>query len=179
MLSVALVGAGRIGRIRAGVLRRSPDTRLAVVADTDASRAEELAREAGAAATSNWGAAVERPDVDLVVVSTPTKFHAEIAVAALEAGKHVLCEKPLARTVDEARRILQVAQCAHRVLKTGFNYRHLAHVRKAKELLSTAALGPLYFLRCRYGHGGRGGLRRTDHVRLTPRHPRRLARGPF
>ena len=161
MFSVALIGAGRVGGIRAGVIHNSRDALLKVVADVDTNRAAEVGRSAGAAAVPDWRLAVMDPGIDLVVISTPTKFHAEIAVAALQAGKHVLCEKPLGRTVDEAEQIVQAAKRARRVLKTGFNYRHMAHVRKAKELIAADKLGRLYFLRCRYGHGGRPGYEKV------------------
>ncbi len=157
MLSVAVVGAGGIGRIRARSIADSKQGRVSWVADVDAGRAKELAGPSSAIATVDWREAVSRPDVDAVVVSTPTKFHAEIAIEALQAGKHVLCEKPLARTTDEARRIVEAARDAKRVLKTGFNYRQMAHVRRAKELLGAGAIGKACFLRCRYGHGGRPG----------------------
>jgi predicted dehydrogenase len=157
MFSVALVGAGRVGSIRAGVIGKSDEAKLRVVADVDVTRAQYVARNLGAEAVPDWRAAVARPDVNMVIVATPTKFHQEIAVAALEAGKHVLCEKPLGRTTDEAERIVEAAKRAQLVLKTGFNYRHMAHIRKAKELIRAGMLGPLHFLRCRYGHGGRPG----------------------
>jgi predicted dehydrogenase len=160
MLSVAIVGAGRIGQVRAGVVRRSHNSILTAVADTDRARAEKLAEGTSAEVSLDWRSVVGRKDVDAVVVSTPTKFHADITVAALRAGKHVLCEKPLGRNMDEAQRMFDAACAADRVLKTGFNYRHMGHVRKAKELLDAQVLGPLHFLRCRYGHGGRPGYER-------------------
>jgi len=155
MLGVALVGAGRVGGIRAGVVRNSIDARLRVVADVERGRAEALAQVAGAEALADWRAAVAHRDVAIVIVATPTKFHREIAIASLEAGKHVLCEKPLGRSAEEAEEMVEAAQRAQRILWTGFNYRYLAHVRKAKELIMAGKLGPLYFLRSRYGHGGR------------------------
>lgn len=154
---VAIVGAGNIGRLRAEIINRSPHSRVQLVADVDAERARNLAQIAGARATTNCESAVQDPSIDLVVVSTPTKFHAETSTMALSAGKHVLCEKPLARSVSEAREMISAAKTRSSLLKTGFNYRHMAHVRKAKELISGGALGSLYFLRCRYGHGGRPG----------------------
>jgi predicted dehydrogenase len=69
----------------------------------------------------------------------------------------VLCEKPLARSLGEAAELVEAATESQRLLKTGFNYRYMAHVRAAKELVTSGALGPVYFLRCRYGHGGRPG----------------------
>ena len=157
MLSVAIVGAGGIGRIRANSILDSQQGRVSWVADVDAGRAQELAALSSAAAPVAWREAVSSPEVDAVIISTPTKFHAEIALRALEAGKHVLCEKPLARTVEEARAMVEAARRAGRVLKTGFNYRQMGHVRKAQELLRRGAIGAPYFMRCRYGHGGRPG----------------------
>jgi predicted dehydrogenase len=157
MLSVAIVGAGGIGHIRAKSILDSQQGCVSWVADVDAGRAQELAVLCSATATVEWRQAVSNSDVDAVIISTPTKFHAEIAIRALEAGKHVLCEKPLARTVEEAHGIVEAARRAGRVLKTGFNYRQMGHVRKAQELLRSGAIGPPYFLRCRYGHGGRSG----------------------
>jgi predicted dehydrogenase len=155
MVSVAIVGAGGVGRIRAKSILNSKQGCVSWVADVDAERAKDLAALCSAAAATEWREAVSRPEVNVVVVSTPTKFHAEIAIQALLAGKHVLCEKPLARTADEACGIVEAARRAGRVLKTGFNYRQMGHVRKIKELLGSGAIGPAYFLRGRYGHGGR------------------------
>jgi predicted dehydrogenase len=155
-LQVAIIGAGNIGRLRADIINRSTHSRVELVADIDSNRARLLAETVGARSTTDCESAVEDPKIDLVVVSTPTKFHAEASKKALSAGKHVLCEKPLARSVTEASAMVAAANPSA-VLKTGFNYRHMAHVRKAKEMLATGVLGPVYFLRCRYGHGGRPG----------------------
>jgi predicted dehydrogenase len=164
MLSVALVGSGRMGRVRAEVLAQSAEARLAAVADPDLARAREIAGTRGALAFSDWREAIARPEIDVVILATPTKFHAEIAIAALEAGKHVLCEKPLARNVEEAARMLATAQRAQKLLKTGFNYRYMPHVRKAKELIDAGDLGSLYLVRSRFGHGGRPGYEKEWHT---------------
>lgn len=157
MLSVAIIGAGRIGQIRAGVIQRSDRSRLVAIADTFRARAEKLAEGSSIEVSTDWEPIVARRDVDAVVVCTPTKFHSQVTIGALQAGKHVLCEKPLGRDVHEARDMFETARESRRLLKTGFNYRHMAHVRKAKELLNAQSLGALHFLRCRYGHGGRPG----------------------
>jgi predicted dehydrogenase len=157
LLSAAIIGAGGVGNIRARSISGSGLGQVSAIADVDPDRAQESAKRFSATFTVDWREAVSRPDIDVVVVSTPTKFHAEIAVEALLAGKHVLCEKPLARTTEEGRRMVETAHRANRVLKTGFNYRQMAHTRKACELIEAGAIGPVYFLRCRYGHGGRPG----------------------
>lgn len=154
MPSTVIVGAGRVGKIRAEVIRRN-GSKVVAVADVDSARAKDLARGIGAEATTDWLAAVHLAPVEAVVVCTPTKFHAEATIAALRAGKHVLCEKPLGRNVEEAQKAASVARGVKRILKTGFNYRHMNHVLKAKELLDANAIGPVYFFRSRYGHGGR------------------------
>lgn len=130
---------------------------MVAVADVDANRARALAEIHSASHYDDWRQLIAKPDIDAVVVSTPTKFHYEVALAALKGGKHVLCEKPLARTTQECQSLAVAAQSAGRVLKTGFNYRHMSHVRKAKELIENGSIGPVYFFRSRYGHGGRPG----------------------
>jgi predicted dehydrogenase len=155
MLSVAIVGAGAIGRIRAKSITESGRGSVSWIADIDVRRAQELAASSQAHPTTNWREIISDPRVDCVVVSTPTKFHTEIATECLRAGKHVLCEKPLARNAREARTVVEAAHRAGRVLKTGFNYRQMAHIRKAQELLEAGAIGNPFFFRCRYGHGGR------------------------
>jgi predicted dehydrogenase len=98
--------------------------------------------------------------VDIVVVSTTNNWLAPITVAALQAGKHVLCEKPPGCTAEEALQMLQAARNSKRRLKIGFNHRHHVAVWKAKELLDQDSIGELLFIRCRYGHGGRPGYER-------------------
>ncbi len=120
MYGVAILGAGNIGGIRASSIQRSATARVKVVADVDRSRANQLAHSVGAVAKTDWRSALEDPGVDLVVVSTPTKFHSEAVESALRAGKHVLCEKPLARNLAEAEQVLEIAARRRLVLKTGF-----------------------------------------------------------
>jgi predicted dehydrogenase len=156
-MRVGIVGAGTIGQKRAAVLTEFPQTPLAVVADVDAARAQQLAQSYHCDATSDWQAVVKRDDVQIVIVSTVNKFLAPIAVAAAEHGKHVLCEKPLGRNVDEAMRMVEAARDNRVRLKTGFNHRHHPALWKARELVAEGALGPLMFVRCIYGHGGRPG----------------------
>jgi len=161
MLRVAIIGAGNVGRIRASLIQHTPDCCLEIVADVDEAHAQDLAQSFGAESTTDCIAASSASNVDVVLICTPTKFHAQAAKNALQHGKHVLCEKPLARSAAEAQEMVVAAARARRILKTGFNYRHMAHVRKAKELLDAGALGELYFVRCRYGHGGRPGYEQS------------------
>jgi predicted dehydrogenase len=157
MLEVAIIGAGNIGSVRGRVIARSSNSRVRLVADANFSLAQKLANAVEGIAVLDPLEAATDPKVDVVVVSTPTKFHNQYAVAALRAGKHVLCEKPLARTTAEATNIIEASEARNRILKTGFNYRYMAHVRKAKEIIEAGGIGDISFVRCRYGHGGRPG----------------------
>jgi predicted dehydrogenase len=126
--------------------------------DRELGRAEELARKvADCAASSDWRAAVARSDVDLVIVATPHDSLAEIARAAIVAGKHVLIEKPGARHPAQLRELAELA-AQHRVrVRVGFNHRYHRALQQARKLVDSGAVGPLMFLRARYGHGGRLG----------------------
>lgn len=156
-MRIGLIGSGRIGSRRAAAVSEFSGTTLALVADIVQERAEALARKHGCEATTDWRRVVERRDVDAVIVSTVNKFLAPVTIAAMEHGKHVLCEKPLGRNPNEARRMVESAQAQKVVLKTGFNHRHHPAIQRAYELCATGAIGPLYFVRCLYGHGGRPG----------------------
>lgn len=151
---VAIIGAGLIGAKRAQALSAFSDFRLKVVADVNAGAADKIAGKFGAETATDWRIVVDRPDIDFVVVSTYNKYLAPISIAALQNAKHVLCEKPLGRNVDESRSILEHAKNGV-VLKTGFNHRHHPAIAKAKQLADKGEIGRILFLRCRYGHGGR------------------------
>jgi predicted dehydrogenase len=154
-LGVAIVGCGLIGRKRAANLGGA---RLVACADLDRTRAEALARTTTTAvATGDWRAAIGRDDVDIAVVATTNEMLAEIARGAVEAGKHVLVEKPAARSVAEIDTLIDASRRAKRLVRVGFNHRYHPALRKARELFEGGALGDLMFLRGRYGHGGRIG----------------------
>ena len=163
-MRVGLVGCGLIGRRRADVVRRSPGDELVVVADLDQDRARSLARETGCLATTDWQEVVTRDDVDVVVVSTTNNWLASIAIAALQHGKHVLCEKPPGRNPEEARQMMEAARASGKKLKVGFNHRHHPAVWKAKELFDQDHIGEPFFIRCCYGHGGRSGYEKEWRV---------------
>lgn len=154
-LGVAVVGAGLIGSRRAACA--ADQSRLEVVADVDELRAAELAQRHGARHTTNWEDAVADSTVDIVAVCTSNKFLAPIAIAALRAGKHVLCEKPMGRNSTEAAQIAGAALDAERVLKVGFTLRFHPAIRRTRELVDQGDLGPLFCIHGIYGHGGRPG----------------------
>jgi predicted dehydrogenase len=127
---------------------------LVAVADVEVSRAQAVAAQYGAAVEGDWHNLVQREDVDAVVVSVPPPLHPAMCIAALERGKHVLCEKPLARTPTECRAMLTAAAQNERVLATGFNYRFYPAIRKAREILDAGVIGELDHIRSYAGHAG-------------------------
>jgi predicted dehydrogenase len=154
-MRLALVGCGLMGQRRARSLGGS---RLACCVDKNSHRAEQLAKSAGdCAALTDWREAVTRPDVDAVIVATPHDALAEITRAAVEAGKHVLLEKPGARNARELSDLPELA-ARHRVrVRVGFNHRYHRALQQARKIVDSGELGPLMFVRARYGHGGRLG----------------------
>jgi predicted dehydrogenase len=154
-VNVAIIGCGLVGQKRAKALGSA---RLVVCADVRRERAEALARSTPAAvATEDWQAAVRRPDVDLVIASTTNNALAPVTLCAVEAGKHVLVEKPAALNASEADAVIEAARAARVLVRVGFNHRYHPALRKAREIVETGTLGPLMFVRGRYGHGGRPG----------------------
>ncbi|MFE9025264.1 Gfo/Idh/MocA family protein [Streptomyces iakyrus] len=126
----------------------------AVICGRDAAAARAAADRHGWASTeTDWRALVERDDVDLVDICTPGDSHAEIALAALAAGKHVLCEKPLANTVEEATSMVLAAEEAHargQVAMVGFNYRRVPATAQARRMVAEGRLGRLRHVRVTY-----------------------------
>ncbi len=155
-LGVAIVGCGLIGQNRAKALGGAT---LAAAVDVNLARAEALA-QGKAPAFGDWREAISLPGVDAVIVSTLHNSLAELARGAIAAGKHVLMEKPGARQPAELADLPALAAANHVVVRVGFNHRYHRAFRKARELVDSGALGPLMFVRARYGHGGRIGYDR-------------------
>ncbi|NUL04636.1 Gfo/Idh/MocA family oxidoreductase [Streptomyces lunaelactis] len=127
---------------------------LAAIGGRDAAAVRAAAVKHGwAAAETDWRDLVTRDDVQLVDICTPGDSHAEIAVAALEAGKHVLCEKPLANSVAEAETMVAAAELARergQLAMVGFNYRRVPAIAYARRLIADGRLGTLRHVRFTY-----------------------------
>lgn len=154
-MKVGIIGCGLIGQKRAKALAGA---QLVACADVMPERAEALARSVpGAKIARDWRAVVERHDVDIVIVATTHDALPEITLAAVEADKHVLVEKPAARRATELEAAIRAAESCGVLVRVGFNHRYHRAFRKARELFESGALGPLMYIRARYGHGGRPG----------------------
>ena len=155
---IGIIGCGLIGRKRANALG---GRRLAACADLDRSLAAALATSVSdCLATDDWREVVNHDDVAAVIIATPHHMLAEICAGAIDAGCHVLVEKPAARNADELRPLLRLVEEKKVLVRVGFNHRYHRAVQKMREIIDSGALGSLMFLRARYGHGGRVGYDR-------------------
>jgi predicted dehydrogenase len=166
VVRVGVVGGGLIGARRAAIAARDPRCRVVAVADRDLARAKDVAAQVAARAVEAWEEVIGDPEVDAVVVATTHDCLVPVSVAAIKAGKHVLCEKPMARSRAEAEEVAAAARHSGRVVKVGFNHRYHPAIHTAHQLAAAGRIGPLLFARCRYGHGGRPGYERE--WRLNP-----------
>lgn len=156
--NVAIVGAGLQGNRRLPAILEDRRFKVTWVIDRIIKRAEIMARRCNARYANDWRQAIGDKDVDVVLVLTYPDSHAEISNGALNGRKDVLCEKPLARTIDEAKNIVETAKKTKRILKCGFNHRHHPGVVEAHRLFKQGVIGEPVFGRSRYGIAGRVGL---------------------
>lgn len=151
---VALIGAGGIGAIRAQAIEASKKLALRVVCDVREDAARDLAARHGATPVANWADAVSRDDVDLVIVSTRPNVHTDIVLGAIAEKKIVLCEKPLAHTVEDAERMYNAAEKAGVRLYTGFNHRYFPAMQRLRAMLDRGELGDVIAINAYAGHPG-------------------------
>jgi len=155
----AIIGCGLIGRKRLASLAPG---QLAVACDVEIARAEALAKTAGggARATASAEDAVNDPAVGAVIVATLNGALAALTATALRAGKPVLVEKPAAISVAQLDELIDLSKKNRAPVRVGYNHRFHPALQKAREIVDAGALGPLLFIRGRYGHGGRVGYDR-------------------
>ena len=160
-LRVAMIGHAFMGAAHSQAWRSAPRffdlplaPQMAVVCGTDPTRTKAAAERLGwAEASTDWREVVTRDDVDLVDICTPGDTHADIALAALAAGKHVLCEKPLANTVEEAEAMTAAAESAAAEgvkAMVGFTYRRVPAIALARQLVADGRLGQVRHVRAQY-----------------------------
>jgi predicted dehydrogenase len=142
-IRICLVGAGRAGMVHAFNFRqRIAEAELVAIVDADQDRARRQADELGVNQSfDSIKAALAGADFDAVCIATPTFTHASVAVAAAHAGKHILCEKPMALTLEEAEAMIAAAQQANVVLQIAFMRRFDPAFRAAKQQIDSGAIG--------------------------------------
>ena len=156
-IGFGIVGCGLIGRKRLASL---PPGSVRAVCDLDLARAKSLAPTDDVFATDNFDHFLEHPSVDAVIVATLNASLSDLATRAVLEGKHVLVEKPAARNITELDVLDDAARVRGVRVRVGYNHRYHPAIQKARELVDAGAVGPLMFIRARYGHGGRVGYDR-------------------
>ncbi|MER6987705.1 Gfo/Idh/MocA family oxidoreductase [Saccharopolyspora hirsuta] len=158
-INVGLIGAGFMGKAHSLAYAAMPmffwpapavPHRKIICDVTEEAAAEGAQRYGFDESTADWKRVVEHPDVEVVDIATPNHMHAEIARAAAAAGKHIICEKPLARTAEEARTMYEAVRDAGVVHMVAFNYRRTPAVALAKRYIDEGAIGELISFRGTY-----------------------------
>jgi UDP-N-acetylglucosamine 3-dehydrogenase len=148
-ISVAVIGVGAIGRNHVRVYSETDQANLVAVADTNRDLAENIAAKFGVKAYDDYSEMLKTERPDAVSVSVPTAMHEEVATAALQAGAHVLVEKPIASTVREGERLIALADKLNRKLMVGHIVRFNPAIRALREKLQNNELGRIFQVVCR------------------------------
>jgi predicted dehydrogenase len=157
-LRIGLVGYGFMGRTHSNAYKRVTDffeteyhPVLQAVCGRNRDKVSSFAAQWGyQSAETDWKALVARPDIDLIDIATPNSSHAEIAIAAAAAGKMILCEKPLARNLEEARQMVDAVERAGVANMVWYNYRRVPAVTFAKQIIDEGRLGRIFHYRAKF-----------------------------
>ncbi len=160
---IGIIGAGGMGTFHAHTLHALPGTEVTVIADPFSDDAEALAAQLGATFSRDVDSVASAANVDAVVIASPDETHAELALAALAAGKPMLCEKPLATSIADAQRVVDAeAASGRRSIQLGFMREYdEAHVQLAKALTE---LGAVHFLRCAHRNTASAAARPVEVI---------------
>ncbi|WP_077358604.1 Gfo/Idh/MocA family protein [Virgibacillus halodenitrificans] len=157
-LKVAVIGCGSIAKHRHLIeYKANPEVVITAVCDIVQERADEMAELYHAKAYTDYEELLQNEDADAVSVCLPNYLHAPVSIAALNAKKHVLCEKPMATSREEAENMLQAAEINNRKLMIAHNQRFVPSHQKARELILSGEIGKIYSFRTTFGHGGPEG----------------------
>ena len=144
-LGLGIVGAGRVAANHAKAAAQTDAVTLRAIAEIDAERRDRFAQEHQCAGVPRLEELLERTDVDLVVIALPHRLHAPMTIQSLQAGKHVLVEKPMAMSVEECDQMIAAAKDAHRLLAVGLTHHFHPVPAAARDLLRSGKLGRLVF----------------------------------
>ncbi|MFP7735283.1 Gfo/Idh/MocA family protein [Priestia aryabhattai] len=157
-VKIGVIGCGSIAQHRhLPEYKMNEQVELVAVCDINAERANSVAQQYGVKAYTNYEELLASGTVEAVSVCTPNYLHAPISVAALNSGVHVLCEKPMATSEEEAKAMIEAAKTNGKKLMIGHNQRFVASHQKARELIEKGEIGKVYSFRTAFGHGGPEG----------------------
>ena len=149
----AVIGLGSFGIKRAQAIKNSKLAKLVCIYDINNENAEK-AKKNLQVPISNYEDILKNKKIEIICVCTPNKFHKKIIIDSLNAGKHVFCEKPLARNVDEAKEIFNITKKSKNILQVGSNHRFFESVMYAKKLIDDGTIGEVLSFNGRIGHNG-------------------------
>ncbi|SDW65431.1 Gfo/Idh/MocA family protein [Paenibacillus sp. CF384] len=159
-LNIGVIGAGSISGAHLGAYATNKDAVLVAICDKNEERAQAAAEKYGAAKIyTDYRELLADPSIDAVSICTWNNTHAEITIAALEAGKNVLCEKPLCKTVEEAERVQAAVEATGKLLQVGFVRRYASSIEVLKRFIDAGDLGEIYYAKatCLRRLGNPGG----------------------
>ena len=155
MINIGIIGCGKITQVRhLPEYAENPQAHLTGLYDINQSRAEELTRKYGGKAYSSIEEMLTDPEIDAVSVCTSNATHAQITIQALEAGKHVLCEKPMATTLKDCEAMAAAAKKNGKHLMIGHNQRLAEAHALGKKLIDQGIIGRILTFRTSFGHSG-------------------------
>jgi UDP-N-acetylglucosamine 3-dehydrogenase len=154
-LKVGVIGCGSIARRRHLLeYKENANVEIIAVCDIVEERAEEMAAKYNSSAFVDYKKLLELDDLDAVSVCLPNNLHASVSIDALNAGLHVLCEKPMATSKEEAENMIRAAKDNGKKLMIAHNQRFVASHQKAKQLIDSGEVGKIYSFRTTFGHPG-------------------------
>ncbi|MFD3445858.1 Gfo/Idh/MocA family protein [Microbacteriaceae bacterium 4G12] len=157
-IKVAVIGCGSIAKYRhLPEYQFNKNVELIAVCDRNEERVNRVAKQYGVKAYTKYEDLLASGTVDAVSVCTPNYLHAPISIAALNNGIHVLCEKPMATSEEEAKAMIEAAKTNGKKLMIGHNQRFVSSHQKARELIQNGEIGKIYSFRTAFGHGGPEG----------------------
>jgi len=165
VVRLGIVSTAHINRLVIPGAQASDKVELVAVASRDQARAEEYARQWGIErAYGSYDLLLEDPEIDAVYISLPNTLHCKWSIRAVEAGKHVLCEKPLSRHLEDVDQAFDAAERNDRLLTEAFMYRHNPQTKRLEELVRDGAIGELRVVRSAFSYS----LYDADNIRLRP-----------
>jgi predicted dehydrogenase len=154
-LQIGIIGAGTVVRVRhLPETQQNPHAKVGAVCDIVPERAREMAEKYNGKAYTDYRKMLQDPDLDAIIVAATNTTHAEMTIAALEAGKHVMCEKPMATNLADARKMIETAEKTGKKLMIAHNQRLEAANRKAREIIQSGRLGKVLTFTSIFGHPG-------------------------
>lgn len=171
-LNYGVVGCGVFGEYQINGVAKLTNANLVALCDVNMERCKLMAEKFGVEKTyQDYNDLINDPEVEAVIVVTPDQKHAEVSIAAMRAGKHVLCEKPMSLNLDECREMIKVSEETGKKLMVGQICRMAPGFIEAKKLVDSGVIGELYFVESEYAHDY-SLIPGADNWRTTPeRHP--------